>query len=93
MDPVLARPHISLLSMLYTYTTIRICSIRIRLDLEAQELYTYTTRPVFVYDLTWTRSSDVWAFGVTLWEIFTDTWIPYPPRSDAPGILERTRNY
>jgi len=36
----------------------------------------WTAPEVFEHDY-WCQSSDVWAFGVTIWEVFTNALIPF----------------
>jgi len=48
----------------------------------------WTPPEVFEHDY-WCQKSDVWAFGVTLWEIFTFALIPYFEISDDEELKRR----
>ena len=47
--------------------------------------------PESLFDGIFTMQTDVWAFGVTLWEIFTFGQIPYPTLTNME-VLEAVRN-
>lgn len=46
--------------------------------------------PEVIRDCHWSEKSDVWAFGVTVWEIFSCGALPYPslrPQDVLPAVL------
>jgi serine/threonine protein kinase len=55
---------------------------------EAVVPWRWTGPEVFERDY-WCQKSDVWAFGVTLWEIFTNALIPYFEISDDEELKRR----
>jgi serine/threonine protein kinase len=42
---------------------------------------------------TWSNKSDVWAFGITMWEIFSYGAIPYPSMSNQQTVEEVEKGY
>jgi len=47
------------------------------------------TGPEVMEQHMWCQATDVWAFAVTLWEIFTNALIPYSEISDDEELQRR----
>ena len=48
--------------------------------------------PESIHDGVYNKTTDIWSFGVLLWEIFTLGKVPYPGLNDADEILKMLDN-
>ncbi|KFD56033.1 hypothetical protein M513_03157 [Trichuris suis] len=57
---------------------------------KAQHIPVRWSAPEVLHERLWTQKSDVWSFGVLLWEFFTDASLPYFELDplDGPSLLQ-----